>query len=100
MMAWIVVVRLMAMMCPHRESEEHEQHWFWIGLNRRNPMDNGSWKWSDGLAVSHDNKQPTCRVMKNTSNAICLILACVSVNIPELWSVLLQHTAVCCGRLG
>lgn len=73
-MAWIVVVRLMAMMCPHRESEEHEQHWFWIGLNRRNPMDNGSWKWSDGLAVSHDNKQPTCRVMKNTSNAICLIL--------------------------
>uniref|UniRef100_A0A7N6AQA1 Mannose receptor, C type 2 n=1 Tax=Anabas testudineus TaxID=64144 RepID=A0A7N6AQA1_ANATE len=31
------------------ESEDHEQHWFWIGLNRRNPMDNGSWKWSDGM---------------------------------------------------
>ena len=36
----------------NRDSEDHEQHWFWIGLNRRNPIDNGSWKWSDGLAVS------------------------------------------------
>ncbi|KAM4531180.1 C-type mannose receptor 2 [Odontesthes bonariensis] len=37
------------------ESEDHEQHWFWIGLNRRNPMDNGSWKWSDGLALTYQN---------------------------------------------
>lgn len=44
----------------HRESEDHEQHWFWIGLNRRNPLDNGSWKWSDGLAVSDDKIEPYC----------------------------------------
>ncbi|CAN9505425.1 unnamed protein product [Ophioblennius macclurei] len=37
------------------DSEEHEQHWFWIGLNRRNPMDSGSWKWSDGLALTYQN---------------------------------------------
>ncbi|XP_064170944.1 C-type mannose receptor 2-like [Anguilla rostrata] len=37
------------------ESEDHEQHWFWIGLNRRNPDDKGSWKWSDGLGYSYHN---------------------------------------------
>ncbi|XP_035262568.1 C-type mannose receptor 2-like isoform X2 [Anguilla anguilla] len=37
------------------ESEDLEQHWLWIGLNRRNPMNKGSWKWSDGLGFSYHN---------------------------------------------
>ncbi|KAI1896444.1 hypothetical protein AGOR_G00094860 [Albula goreensis] len=37
------------------DSDDLEQHWFWIGLNRRNPVDKGSWTWSDGLAYSYHN---------------------------------------------
>ncbi|XP_030649161.1 C-type mannose receptor 2 [Chanos chanos] len=37
------------------ESEDHEQHWFWIGLNRRNPTGGGGWQWSDGLAYAYPN---------------------------------------------
>lgn len=41
-------------LAPRRESEPelHEQHWFWIGLNRRDPTGDRSWRWSDGLGVS------------------------------------------------
>lgn len=33
-----------------REAEDHEQHWLWIGISRRN---SDSWTWSDGSAVSY-----------------------------------------------
>ncbi|KAJ8284375.1 hypothetical protein COCON_G00032250 [Conger conger] len=36
-------------------SEDLEQHWLWIGLNRRNPMNKDSWEWSDGLGFSYHN---------------------------------------------
>uniref|UniRef100_A0A8C8VHM8 Mannose receptor C type 2 n=1 Tax=Pelusios castaneus TaxID=367368 RepID=A0A8C8VHM8_9SAUR len=37
------------------EPEIHEQHWFWIGLNRRDPGAERSWRWSDGLGFSYHN---------------------------------------------
>lgn len=37
------------------EPEIHEQHWFWIGLNRRDPRGGQSWRWSDGLGFSYHN---------------------------------------------
>ncbi|XP_032332194.1 LOW QUALITY PROTEIN: C-type mannose receptor 2-like, partial [Camelus ferus] len=37
------------------EPEIHEQHWFWIGLNRRDPGAGKSWRWSDGLGFSYHN---------------------------------------------
>ncbi|NXA40941.1 MRC2 protein, partial [Eudromia elegans] len=37
------------------ETEIHEQHWFWIGLNRRDPAGDRSWRWSDGLGFFYHN---------------------------------------------
>ncbi|KAA0705893.1 C-type mannose receptor 2 [Triplophysa tibetana] len=34
------------------EAEDHEQHWLWIGISRRN---SDSWTWSDGSAVTYQN---------------------------------------------
>ncbi|KAM4622511.1 C-type mannose receptor 2 [Discoglossus pictus] len=37
------------------DPEAHEQHWFWIGLNRRDPSGDRNWVWSDGLGYSYHN---------------------------------------------
>ncbi|KAG8446993.1 hypothetical protein GDO86_014439 [Hymenochirus boettgeri] len=37
------------------DPEIHEQNWFWIGLNRRNPTGDQSWEWSDGQGYSYHN---------------------------------------------
>ncbi|XP_072343073.1 C-type mannose receptor 2 isoform X1 [Scyliorhinus torazame] len=37
------------------ESEDHEYHWFWLGLNRRNPGTEQSWTWSDGIGYTYNN---------------------------------------------
>ncbi|KAF6091969.1 hypothetical protein HJG60_000137 [Phyllostomus discolor] len=37
------------------DPEIHEQHWFWMGLNRRDPSAGQSWRWSDGLGFSYHN---------------------------------------------
>ncbi|XP_041029396.1 C-type mannose receptor 2 isoform X1 [Carcharodon carcharias] len=37
------------------ESEDYEYHWFWLGLNRRNPGTEQSWAWSDGTGYSYNN---------------------------------------------
>nr|XP_055050355.1 C-type mannose receptor 2 isoform X2 [Misgurnus anguillicaudatus] len=34
------------------EAEDHEQHWLWIGISRRN---SDSWTWSDGSPVTYQN---------------------------------------------
>uniref|UniRef100_A0A8D0H0A0 Mannose receptor C-type 2 n=1 Tax=Sphenodon punctatus TaxID=8508 RepID=A0A8D0H0A0_SPHPU len=49
------VVNLLNKIFVKSEPEIHEQHWFWIGLNRRDPGAEKSWRWSDGLGFSYRN---------------------------------------------
>lgn len=91
----------------HRESEDHEQHWFWIGLNRRNPMDNGSWKWSDGLAVSNDRMhiKPTVagskkkKKLETQSVLLCFLLQFTYQNFGRYYYNIRQCAAADLGSM-
>nr|XP_025041736.1 C-type mannose receptor 2 [Pelodiscus sinensis] len=47
--------QLLVVSSSESEPEIHEQHWFWIGLNRRDPGAERSWQWSDGLGFFYHN---------------------------------------------
>ncbi|XP_063816089.1 C-type mannose receptor 2 [Pseudophryne corroboree] len=49
------VAHLLNKIFGESEPEIHEQHWFWIGLNRRDPSGDQSWAWSDGQGYSYHN---------------------------------------------
>ncbi|XP_061444611.1 C-type mannose receptor 2 isoform X2 [Rhineura floridana] len=57
------------------EPEIHEQHWFWIGLNRRDPGDGMSWRWSDGLGFSYHNFDRSNHDDDDIRNCVALDLA-------------------------
>lgn len=49
------VAHLLNKIFGESEVEGHEQNWFWIGLNRRDPSGDQSWVWSDGQGYSYHN---------------------------------------------
>ncbi|XP_073463770.1 C-type mannose receptor 2 [Aquarana catesbeiana] len=49
------VAHLLNKIFGESEPESQEQHWFWIGLNRRDPSGDQSWVWSDGQGYSYHN---------------------------------------------
>ncbi|XP_069094090.1 C-type mannose receptor 2 isoform X2 [Pleurodeles waltl] len=49
------VARMMDRIYGEPESDVRDQHWFWIGLNRRDPSSESGWTWSDGLGYSYHN---------------------------------------------
>uniref|UniRef100_A0A670J2B1 C-type mannose receptor 2 n=1 Tax=Podarcis muralis TaxID=64176 RepID=A0A670J2B1_PODMU len=57
------------------EPEIHEQHWFWIGLNRRDPGLERSWRWSDGLGFSYHNFDRSNHDDEDIRNCAALDLA-------------------------
>ncbi|XP_039204111.1 C-type mannose receptor 2 isoform X1 [Crotalus tigris] len=65
------------------EPDTHEQHWFWIGLNRRSPRTGGSWSWSDGVGFSYHNFDRSNHDDDDIRN-------CVALNFASLQWVPLQ----------
>ncbi|XP_026573078.1 C-type mannose receptor 2 [Pseudonaja textilis] len=57
------------------EPDIHEQHWFWIGLNRRSPRAEGSWSWSDGVGFSYHNFDRSNHDNDDIRNCVALDLA-------------------------
>ncbi|XP_006017888.1 C-type mannose receptor 2 isoform X1 [Alligator sinensis] len=57
------------------EPEIHEQHWFWIGLNRRDPTGDRSWRWSDGLGFYYHNFDRSNHDDDDIRNCVVLDLA-------------------------
>ncbi|KAH0627011.1 hypothetical protein JD844_002369 [Phrynosoma platyrhinos] len=57
------------------EPEIHEQHWFWIGLNRRDPGAERNWRWSDGMGFSYHNFDRSNHDDDDIRNCVALDLA-------------------------
>lgn len=49
------VAHLLNKIFGESDPETHEQHWFWIGLNRGDPSGDQSWVWSDGQGYAYHN---------------------------------------------
>ncbi|KAM3922534.1 C-type mannose receptor 2 isoform 1-T1 [Leptodactylus fuscus] len=49
------VAHLLNKIFGESDTEVHEQHWFWIGLNRGDPSGDQSWVWSDGQGYVYHN---------------------------------------------
>ncbi|XP_075033477.1 C-type mannose receptor 2 [Mixophyes fleayi] len=69
------VAHLLNKIFGESEPEIHEQHWFWIGLNRRDPNGDQSWVWSDGQGYSYHNFDRSNQVDDDIRRCVVLDLS-------------------------